>query len=187
MRIKVLSARPEYLPFSRQACRYPGKRKICHCVVFGLSGKRISSYCLKKIVKLVLSFECFMTGLEGKSSLTSEYLIWSSFHLNMRVPSGFSTRQHSLNPSRRYFFQSLGGRTPYFCASQEEAPADLRCGGSKMMRGNVSFPKGIFRKSMIMSGFISSFLNPPDEDLSFSRVSNSRQSQKSTRSSDRST
>lgn len=54
----------------------------------------------------------------------------SSFHLNMSVPFGLSTRMHSANPRFKSSRHVSRFSLPYFLANQDSVPACKRCGGS---------------------------------------------------------
>lgn len=92
-------------------------------------------------------------------------LICASFHLKIRIPSGFKTRMHS-SKAARMSVSHVGSRIPYFCASHDVLPKFLRCGGSSTTNRNDSSSKGMFRKSPTMSGF--TVIHRPSHVVNFS-------------------
>jgi len=116
-----------------------------------------------------LDVGCPNNGLYGIMSKICRILICSSFHLNIRIPSGFKTRMHS-SKAARISVSHVGSKTPYFCANHDVQPKFLRCGGSNTTNRNDSSSKGISRKSPMMSGF-TSMLRPSHAVNSSYRIS----------------
>ena len=131
-------------------------------ILIGLFGFRNASQCVVACFPL----RCPKSGLCGVSFSMSATAISFSAHLKMSVPSGFSTRKHSANPSRSISRQSspshpyLSIAHPGFFTLRNHVPLAVWCGGSNTTRLNDSSGNGRFVKSASTSGLITVGLAP---------------------------
>lgn len=95
---------------------------------------------------------CPYNGGTGDKATTRANGTSLLLHLKIKVPFGFSTRKHSLNPSRSSHSQSPTNR-PYLAARMPVVPICRRCGGSNTTCQNDSSGNGMDVKSARISGF----------------------------------
>ncbi len=96
-------------------------------------------------------------GFFGNAFIKSDVLTDASFHLKIKTPFVFKTRQHSQKPSTKSSFQVLEFNTPYFLLITLFMLPRLMCGGSKTTTWKDLVLKGIWRKSANMSGLTHQF------------------------------